>query len=167
MVPHCIKLWLITQRPSHTSHWLLRVFSKLTQSGNPVHTLSDLLLCIPNVWLSLNDPIVLLVPSLVSLLPLLLMNLPLEFICQVVLGDRWPHFVWEFLKQVQLHLEGSVNTDLFTLVLHPVWECLSATQVARILWDHISTREAALSLGHGWKHTISLKRGLIHTTACI
>lgn len=58
------------------------------------------------------------------------MNLPLEFVCQVVLVDRWPHFVREFFEQVQLHLEGSVNTDLLTLVLHPVREGMSATQVA-------------------------------------
>jgi len=90
----------------------------LPLSSHPVNTLSALLLGVD--LLSLDDPIVLLVPSLASLLPLLLVDLPLELACQIVLGDRWPHFVRVFLKKVKLHLEGSVYTDLISLVVHPV-----------------------------------------------
>ena len=86
----------------------------MSLSGHPVNTLSALLLGVD--LLSLDDPIVLLVPSLASLLPLLLVDLPLELTRQVVLGDRRPHFVGEFLEQVKLHLEGSVHTDLISLV---------------------------------------------------
>ena len=106
-------------------------------SGHSVNTLSALLLGI--ILLALDDSVVLLVPSLASLLPLLLVYLPLELACQVVLGDRRSHLVREFLKQVKLHLEGSVHTDLISLVvLHPVREGMSATQVARMQGGNIS-----------------------------
>ena len=75
----------------------------------------------------MNDPIVLLIPSLASLLPLLLIDIPLKFVCKVILGDRWPNFIREFFEQAQLNLEGSVHTNLLTLVLHPVRESMSAT----------------------------------------
>ena len=75
----------------------------------------------------MNDPIVLLIPSLASLFPLLLIDIPLKFVCKVILGDRWPNFIREFFEQAQLHLEGSVHTNLLTLVLHPVREGMSAT----------------------------------------
>ena len=108
----------------------------MSLSGHPIYTLSALLL---GILLSLDDPIVLLVPSLASLLPLLLVYLPLELPCQVVLGDGGPHLVGEFLKKVQLHLKGSVHTDLISLVLHPVREGVCATQVARMQGGNVAT----------------------------